>query len=99
MPLKPNQQETGLGSGLTAEDQVHWVAVLPGLEAVYFPVTSRSWPVEVGSGPANVGDPVSGRAVIARTDSATEMATVCRTRLHTVSGVAPVWWVLAMPWF
>ena len=90
LPLKLNQQETGPGSGLTAEDLVHWVAVLPGLEPVYFLVTSRSLPAEAGSGPAHVGDPVSSRALIAPTDSAREMATAYRTPLRTVSGVAPV---------
>ena len=99
LPLKPNQQETGPESELKAEDLVHWVAVLPELEPVYFPVTNRSWRVEAESEPARVGDPVSSQGLIAPTGSVTEMATAYRTRLHRVSGVAPVWWALAMPSF
>ena len=99
LPLPPKQQETGPGSGLTAEDLVRWVVALLGLETVCFPATGHSWQAEAGSGPANVGGPVSGRAVTVLTDSATEMATACRKRLHTVSVVAPAWWVLAMPSF
>ena len=98
-PREPNQQETGPGSGLTAEDLAHWVAGLPGLEPACFPATSRSWPVEVALGSEHAAGPVSGRAPIAPMDSATEMATACRRRLHTVSEAAPVWWVLAMPSF
>ena len=96
LPRKPNQQQMGPGSGSTAEDLAHWVAVLPGSEAVCFLAANRSWPVEAEWGSAHAEGPVSGRALIAPMDSATEMAKAYRTRLHTVWEVAPVWWVLAM---
>ena len=99
LPLKLNQQETGPGSGLRAEDLVRWVAALPGLEPVCFPATGRSWPVDAGSESAHVGGPVLGQALIALMDLARETATACRTRSHTVWEAALVWWARVMPWF